>query len=63
VMVEFHDEFKQVVLKETERPIRRSDAPLKAGEQREFNLAIDQGLPSTWDQQYPSIRVTGLVLP
>ena len=63
VLVEFHDQFKQVILKDTLRPIRRSDPPLKATEQREFNLAIDQGLPSTWDQQYPSIRITGLVLP
>jgi hypothetical protein len=62
VLVEFHDQFKQVVLKDTLRPIRRSDAPLNVGEKREFNLAIDQGLPSTWDQQYPSIRITGLVL-
>ncbi len=63
VVVEFHDQFKQVILKDTQRPIRRSDPPLKVGEQREFNLAIDQGLPSTWDQQYPSIRITGLLLP
>lgn len=63
VMVEFHDQFKQVVLKDTLRPLRRSDAPLRVGEQREFNLAIDQGLPSTWDRQYPAIRITGLVLP
>jgi hypothetical protein len=63
VQAEFHDQFKQVILKDTLRPLRRSDAPLKPGEQREFNLAIDQGLPSTWDQQYPSIRITGLVLP
>lgn len=62
VLVEFHDQFKQVVLKDTLRPIRRSDAPLNVGEKREFNLAVDQGLPSTWDQQYPSIRITGLVL-
>lgn len=62
VLVEFHDPFKQVILKDTLRPIHRSDAPLKVAEQREFNLAIDQGLPSTWDQQYPSIRITGLIL-
>ena len=62
ILVEFHDQFKQVILKDTLRPIRRTDAPLKVAEQREFNLAIDQGLPSTWDQQYPSIRITGLVL-
>jgi hypothetical protein len=62
VVVEFHDQFKQVILKDTQRPIRRSDAPLRVGEQREFNLAIDQGLPSTWDQQYPAVRITGLLL-
>jgi hypothetical protein len=62
VSIEFHDQFKQMILKDTQRPVRRSDAPLKPAEQREFNLAIDQGLPSTWDQQYPAIRVTGLVL-
>ncbi len=62
VLVEFHDPFKQVILKDALRPIRRSDSPLRVGEHREFNLAIDQGLPTTWDQQYPSIRVTGLVL-
>ena len=60
VRIEFHDPFKQVILKDTLRPIRRTDAPLKVGEQREFNLAIDQGLPATWDQQDPSIRITGL---
>ena len=63
IQVEFHDQFKQVILKDTLRPIRRSDAPLKPSEQREFNLTIDQGLPSTWDAQYPSIRITGLVFP
>jgi hypothetical protein len=62
ILVEFHDQFKQVILKDTLRPIRRSDAPLKVGEQREFNLAIDQGLPTTWDQQNPAIHITGLVL-
>ncbi len=62
VLVEFHDQFKQAILKDTLRPVRRSDAPLRVGEQREFNLAIDQGLPSTWDQQNPSIRITGIVL-
>jgi len=62
VLVEFHDQFKQTILKDTLRPIKRSDQPLNVGEKREFNLAIDQGLPSTWDQQYPSIHVTGLVL-
>jgi hypothetical protein len=62
VVVEFHDPFHQVILKETERPIRRTDQPLRVAEQREFQITIEQGLPSSWDQQYPSIRVTGLTL-
>lgn len=62
VLVEFHDAFHQVILRETGRPIRRSDQPLRVGEQREFQVTIEQGLPSQWDQQYPSITVTGLVL-
>jgi hypothetical protein len=62
VSVEFHDPFHQVILRETGRPIRRSDQPLRVGEQREFQVTIEQGLPSSWDQQYPSIIVSGLVL-
>jgi hypothetical protein len=62
VVVEFHDPFHQVILRETERPIRRADQPLRVGEQREFQITIEQGIPSAWDQQYPSIRVTGLIL-
>jgi hypothetical protein len=62
IVVEFHDPFHQVILRETERPIRRTDEPLGATKQREFQITIEQGLPSQWDQQYPSIRVTGLIL-
>jgi hypothetical protein len=62
VLVEFHDPFHQVILRETERPVRRTDMPLRVGEQREFQITIEQGIPSQWDQQYPSIRVTGLSL-
>jgi hypothetical protein len=62
VVVEFHDVFHQVILRETERPIQRTDAPLEVTKQREFQITIEQGIPSGWDQQYPSIRVTGLIL-
>jgi hypothetical protein len=62
VEIEFHDPFHQVILKETERPVRHSDQPLRVGEQREFQITIEQGIPSAWDQQYPSIRITGLTL-
>jgi hypothetical protein len=62
VVVEFHDPFHQVILRETERPIRHTDMPLRVGEQREFQITIEQGIPSQWDQQNPSFRVTGLSL-
>ncbi len=61
-VVEFHDAFQQVILSEIERPIHRTDAPLEVSKQREFQITIDQGIPSGWDQQYPSIRITGFVL-
>src|SRR5579862_3782193 len=60
--VEFHDQFNQVVLREAQRVIDVTAAPLPAGQQRDFQVTIQQHIPSTWNQQYPSIRVTGLVL-
>jgi hypothetical protein len=62
VLVEFHDQFHQVILRETQRPIQRTDEPLGVTKQREFQITIEQGIPPGWDQQYPSIRVTGLIL-
>lgn len=62
VVVEFHDQFHQVILRETQRPIQHTDPPLEVTKQREFQITIEQGIPSGWDQQYPSIRVTGLIL-
>jgi hypothetical protein len=62
VVVEFHDPFKQVVLRDDNRLIEKTDTPLGAGKQQDFTITVEQGVPSEWDQQYPAIRVTGLVL-
>ena len=62
VSVEFHDQFKQVVLKDSDRIIDRTDDPLPGAKQRDFQVTLEQSVPSEWNQQYPSIRVTGLVL-
>jgi hypothetical protein len=62
VSVEFSDPFKQAVLRETSRLIGSKDAPLPAGQHRDFQITLDEALPDTWDHQYPAIRVTGLVL-
>jgi hypothetical protein len=61
IRVEFHDPFNQVILRETHRVISESDRPLAAGQQRAFNLTFD-GVPVEWNQQNPTIQVTGLVL-
>lgn len=62
VVIEFHDPFNQVILRETEKVIQSTDAPLRGGEQRPFQVTIEQGIPSEWNRQYPSIRISGLLL-
>lgn len=61
IKVEFHDQFNQVILRETHRVISASDKPLAAGQQREFNLTLD-GVPVEWNRQNPTIQVNSLVL-
>jgi hypothetical protein len=62
VAVDFHDPFNQVVLRETQRLVEPTAMPLRPGQQRDFQITIERHIPSEWNQQYPSIRVTGLVL-
>ena len=62
ITIEFHDPFKQVILREKNRLIEKTDPPLPSAKQQDFTVTIEQALPSEWDQQYPSVRVTGLVL-
>jgi hypothetical protein len=61
VTIEFHDPLNQVVLRETELLITSPARPLEGGQRRDFQVTLDH-LPATWDQQYPSIRVSGMVL-
>jgi hypothetical protein len=61
VTLEFHDPFNQVILKESEQLIGAKDAPLGAGQPRDFQVTLEH-VPAEWNQQYPSIRVTGLIL-
>jgi len=62
VTLEFHDPFNQVILRESQRVIDAPAAPLPPGQQRDFQVTIERKIPSEWNQQYPSIRVAGLVL-
>jgi hypothetical protein len=58
---EFHDQFNQVILREPERLITRNAQPLATGQHRDFQFTLEH-IPSGWNRQYPSIRVTGLIL-
>jgi hypothetical protein len=59
--IEFHDLFNQVVLRDTRRVLGPRAAPLAGGQRREFQFGFEH-VPSGWNRQYPSIRVTGLLL-
>jgi hypothetical protein len=61
VTFEFHDPFNQVILRETRRLLGPNARPLAGGERRDFQISLEY-VPSEWNQQYPSIRVTGLLL-
>ena len=59
--LEFHDPFKQVILRENESLIGPKDQQLGGGQRQDFQVTLEH-VPPEWNQQYPSIRVTGLVL-
>ena len=64
LVTEFRDQFDQVVLREIQRPFgtaTKPGEPLLAGQRREFQLTFEH-VPLDWNRQYPSIRVSGLVL-
>jgi len=61
VVLEFRDPFNQVVLREDETFIGTKDQPLGGGQRKDFQVTLEH-VPAEWNQQYPSFRVTGLVL-
>jgi hypothetical protein len=58
---EFHDQFNQVVLRETRQLVAAPAPPLAAGAQQPFQIVLEH-VPADWNQQNPTIRITGLVL-
>jgi hypothetical protein len=58
---EFRDPFNQVILRETRRLFDLHASPLPGGQRRDFQIALEY-IPVEWNQQYPQIRVTGLLL-
>jgi hypothetical protein len=61
VTLEFHDVFKQVVLRDKERLFDADAIPLESDHMRDFQITYEI-MPAQWDQAYPTIRITGLNL-
>jgi hypothetical protein len=61
ITLEFHDPFNQVVLRDKQRLFSNYDAPLPAGQQRDFQVGYEH-VSAEWNNVYPTIRVTGLDL-
>src|SRR6202167_3812981 len=62
VTVEFRDGLNQLTVPPSHFVIAPKAAPpLNAGLSREFQVTLEH-VPAEWNQEYPSIRVTGLVL-
>ncbi|HEV2387606.1 MAG TPA: hypothetical protein VGS20_10170 [Candidatus Acidoferrales bacterium] len=61
VAVEFRNARNEVVLRQTVRALGPRPAPLAPGDSRDFQLGFEQ-IPDDWNMQYPSVRVTGLLL-
>lgn len=59
--LEFRDPFNQLILREMQRVVTPQDRALAGGQRQPFTITIEH-IPAEWNQQYPSIRVTGLVL-
>jgi hypothetical protein len=61
VTIEFHDQFNQTILRDSEIIIPSTALPIPARQMRDFQVILER-IPSDWNRQYPSIRVTGLIL-
>jgi hypothetical protein len=61
VTIEFKNSLSQVGLRETRKLLGPGAAPLMGGDHRDFSVTLE-AVPSDWNHEYPSIRVTGLQL-
>jgi hypothetical protein len=57
--VEFSDELHQVILRESRAVLSAREPALPPGEHRSFEISFDH-IPSSWNREQPSVRVTGL---
>ena len=58
--VEFSDELGQVVLRESRAVFAFQAPPLAPGDRRDFEVSFEH-IPSSWNIQQPTIRVSGIL--
>ena len=58
--VEFYDDMNQIALRESRLALNPPNPPLAPGERRSFDVSFDR-LPTSWNMQLPTVRVTGLL--
>jgi hypothetical protein len=61
ITVEFFDELHQIVLRETRALFTSSTGPIAPRERREFEISFEH-IPTSWNTEAPTVRVTGLLL-
>jgi hypothetical protein len=59
--VEFYDNMNQIALRESQLALTSASPPLGPGERRPFDVSFEH-IPSSWNMQQPSVRVSGLLL-
>jgi len=62
VNMEFTDDLKQVVLRETGAVVGTPPVALAPGERRVFEISFEH-LPSSWNRQQPALHVASLRIP
>lgn len=61
VTLEFRDALNQVVLRDVRRAWGPHTAPLASRQSREIQFSFEH-VPIDWNQAYPGLRITGLLL-
>jgi hypothetical protein len=61
ITLEFHDPFNQVVLRDKQRLFLPTTPPMLPGEKRDFQVPYEH-ISAEWNNGYPTIKVTGLLL-
>ena len=59
ITIEFHDPFKQVILRDKQRLFLSTAAPFLPGQQRDVQIPYEH-IPPQWDQAFPTIIVSGV---